>query len=574
MLNQIRKILRAPKFPEDEDKTRKARYSNAIALTFLVITILYETVYRVFVNYWAFSLIDLTIVGLSVICIIGLMMLRRGYVYATSLLLVVLMWVMTNGIAASGYGAKDSSFITNFTIVLMAGLLLGWKASLIITVLSMISGFGLAYAEQSGWIRPDAYLITRFAGDISVVFILNAVIIYLLINGLENALKRSRASLEELELTNVDLNQTQQELQQRTDELTVVNQQLENRTMKLHAIAAITATAASIHNFESLVTSIASIISQRLGYYHVALYLLDEQRQHVILRSASSEGGLQMLEHGYRLPTGQKSVIGFAAQTGRPQIAADSTLGSGFVASAELPEAQSEMALPLKSGDQVVGVLDLQSTEANAFSSEDISTLSILADQIGIAIQNALVYEQSQRALRDANTAFLQASEREWKGYTETIQARGYRYDGIKPEPLKKAPVPAEDSPAVFIPVQLRGQTIGQLKLKPSDASKQWTDDEIAMAEATAERAALALEGARLLEEAQKRAAREAFLADIATKLSTSFQLDSILRDTVEELGQTLPSSIVSFQLINPSTPFSVDTLETDVSAADPAESD
>jgi GAF domain-containing protein len=75
------------------------------------------------------------------------------------------------------------------------------------------------------------------------------------------------------------------------------------------------------------------------------------------------------------------------------------------------------------------------------------------------------------------------------------------------------------------------------------------------MVSATAERVALALEGARLLEVAQKRATREAFLSEVATKLSTSFQLDSILRDTVQELGQTLQSSTVTFQLVNPSTP-------------------
>ena len=73
------------------------------------------------------------------------------------------------------------------------------------------------------------------------------------------------------------------------------------------------------------------------------------------------------------------------------------------------------------------------------------------------------------------------------------------------------------------------------------------------MVKATAERVALALEGARLLDEAQKRATREAFLSDVAAKLSTSFQLDSILRDTVQELGQTLKNSTVTFQLVDPS---------------------
>ena len=561
MLNQVRTFFAAPTFPDDEDKTRKARYANAIALTFLTITIVYQTIIRTVMSYRSLSPIDLMIFGLTITCIVSLIMLRKGHVFAASVLLVVLIWAVINSIAATGYGAQDSSFITNFTVVLMAGLLLSWQASLMITILSILSGFGLAYAEQNGLISNGAYPITSFAQDIAFVFGFNAVIIYLLINGLENALKRSRSSLEKLATANIDLNNTQSELQGRTAELTIANQQLESRTAKLQAIAAITATAATIHDFEILISSIASIVSQRLGYYHVGVFLLDEKRQYAILRSASSEAGLKMLSNGHRLQIGQKGAVGSAAQMSQPQIVSDTADNPEFI---ELTETRSQLALPLKSGDQIVGVLDLQSSDVDTFSEGDISTLSILADQIGIAIQNALLYEQSQSALREANITFLHASEREWKAYTETVQARGYRYDGIKPEALKESQRSDAEGNAISIPVQLRGQIIGQLKLKPSDNSKQWTEDELAMAEATAERAALALEGARLLDEAQKRAAREAFLSDMAAKLSTSFQLDSILRDTVEELGQTLQGSIVSFQLVNPSAPISVETSHID----------
>ncbi len=559
MLNQVRTFLRAPTFPDDEDKTRKARYANAIALTFLAITIVYEVGIRAFLGYKFVSPVDLMIFGLTVTCVVGLVMLRRGYVYAASVLLVVLIWLVINSIAATGYGAQDSSFLTNFTVVLMAGLLLNWQTSLIITILSIISGLGLASAEQAGLIIHPAYPITSFGRDIAFVFVFNAVMIYLLINGLENALKKSRGSLEKLETANIDLNRTQNELQHRTNELTVVNKQLENRTEKLRAIAAITATAASIHNFERLISSIASIVSQQLGYHHVGVFLLDEQKQYAILRSASSEDGLRMLSRDYRLLVGQPGLVSAAAQAGQPQIALDTQPSREFLAR-DFADTRSELALPLKSGDQIIGVLDLQSNESNAFSDDDVATLFILADQIGIDIQNALVYEQSQSALREANITFRQASEKEWKEYTETLQARGYRYDGIKPEPLKEPHPFSTQGNALSIPVQLRGQTIGQLRLRPSDSSKEWTEDELAMAEATAERAALALEGARLLEEAQKRAARETFLSDVATKLSTSFQLDSILRDTVEELGQTLKGSTVSFQLINPSSPLFTDS--------------
>jgi GAF domain-containing protein len=552
MLNRARTFFTAPIFLDDEDKTRKARYAHAIALTFLAITVAYETVYRAAQNYREVSFVDYTVFGLAITCIVSLILIKRGYVFAASILLVVLIWTLTNSIAASGYGAQDSSFLTNFTIVLMAGLLLGWKASLIITVLSVLSGFGLAYAESSGLIRHGPYAITQFAGDISFVFGFNAVIIYLLINGLENALKRSRASLEELEVANLDLSSTQSALEQRTLELTTVNEQLQNRTEKLRAIAAITSTAASIHSFETLVTSVSTIVSEQLGYYHVGVFLLDEQRQYAILRSANSEIGKQLLAHGYRLHLGQDDFVAVAAQTGQSQIALPK---SNNVGNAIFAKTRSQLALPLKSGAEIVGVLDLHSTEANAFTSSEVSTLSILADQIGIAIQNALLYEQSERALREANVAFRKASEREWKQYTESVQTRSYRYDGIKPEPVKETARSASEGNAISIPVQLRGQTIGQLRLKASDVARQWTEDELAIAEATAERAALALEGARLLEEAQQRAAREAFLADMGSKLSTSFQIDSILRDTVEELGQTLNGSIVSFQLVNPSAP-------------------
>lgn len=554
MLNQVRTFLRAPVFPEDEDKTRKARYAHAIALAFLGIAVIYEAGIRIFLNYTVVSPIDLMIFGLIVTCIVAVMMLEKGHVYLASMLLVVLIWLVTNSIASTGYGAQDASFIINFTVVLMAALLLNWQASLIITILSILAGLGLAYAEQQGLIVHPAYPVTSFARDIAFVFAFNAVIIYLLINGLETALKRSRANAEKLETANVDLGQTQSELQHRSDELVVVNKQLENRTEKLRAIAAITSTAASIHDFGSLISSVSNIVSQQLGYFHVGVFLLDEQRQYAILRSASSASGLKMLAEGYRLPVKAQNIISFAAQNGQPQLALDTGTNTELL-SKDVSQARSQLVLPLKSGDEIVGVLDLQSNEVNAFGEDDISTLVILADQIGIAIQNALLYEQSQSALREANLTFRQASEKEWKGYTETVQAKGYRYDGIKPEPLKESHSSAVDGNNVSIPIQLRGQTIGRLRLNPSDTSRQWTEDELAMIEATADRAALALEGARLLEEAQKRAAREAFLSGVAAKLSTSFQLDSILRDTVEELGQTLHGSIVSFQLVNPSAP-------------------
>ncbi|HET8562763.1 MAG TPA: GAF domain-containing protein, partial [Candidatus Binatia bacterium] len=202
---------------------------------------------------------------------------------------------------------------------------------------------------------------------------------------------------------------------------------------------------------------------------------------------------------------------------------------------------------------------DLQSTEATAFSEEDSATLSILADQVAIAIQNAMSHEQSLRALRAAKAESRQSAGQAWKQYGRRMERQGYHYDGVRSAPLKEGSGVSESGNVVDLPVRLRGLTIGHLKLSYFDGSHRWTEDELAMAEATAERVAIALEGARLLDEAQKRAAREAFLSEMTARLGASFQIDSILRDTVEELGETLKHSTITFQLVNPSDAIGAD---------------
>src|SRR5687767_1902155 len=555
MLKQLRALFASPVFPEDEDKTRKAGYAYWIALSFIVVIFGYEIVARLVSGTTSVGIFDIAIFSVALIIISGLGLLRRGQVRLASILLVSLIWIASNGAAATSFGIKDTSFIINLSVILMAGLLLGWQASVIVTVLSILAGFGLAYIEQSGLIASTNYPAASFAQDMTFVFGLNAVLIYLLITGLESASQRAQANARELKVINTDLSRAQDELQAQSTELRNSNQLLEKRTERLRTVAEVARIAVAIPNFDRLLSSITQIISQQLGYYHVGIFLVNEQGDSAILRSANTEGGLKMLARGHRLVVGQEGVVGYVTRSGQPRTAVDTRSDSVFQVNPDLPRTRSELALPLKVGELVTGALDIQSTEPDAFTEDDISILSILADQVAIAIQNARLLEQSQRALRDAEIASSQASGLAWKGYTEKAQTKGYRYDGIRPEPLKESIPASGENGALLLPLQLRGQMIGRLQLKSSNPSRQWTEDELAIVEATIERVALALEGARLLEDAQKRATREAFLSDMAAKLGTSFNLDSILRNTVEELGQNLKGSTISFQLVNPFAP-------------------
>jgi len=554
MLKQVLAFFKSPIFPEDDDKTRKAFYAHWISLAFATVILLNEFA-SIRNQTQFFSPTNLVILALGIVSLVNLWLIRRGNVSLVSIMLVSLIWIGANGLAASSFGIRDASFIFNLVVMLIAALLLGWQAAVLIAIASILVAFGLANREAAGLIVTPNYPVTRFAGDIAAVFVLGAFFISILVAGLERAIKQSRKSLFELESANAELHHAQSDLHASSAELITTNEILQKRTERLRAVAEVARTATAVQNFNQLLPLITNVVSKQLGYYHVGIFLLDEFNEYAILRAANTEGGLRMLAHEHRLKVGEQGVVGFVAFQGKARVALDVDKEAVFFNNPDLPDTHSEVALPLKFGQEVVGVLDIQSTETSAFSQEDVEILSVLADQVSVAIQNARSFEQAQRALREAETASSQLTKEAWSGFSENLPSRGYRFDGIRSEPMKEAQKSALENDTLLVSVELRGQTIGRLRLKASDKAHKWTEDERAIIESTAERVAIALESARLLEDAQKRATRETFLSDVGTKLGSSFQLDSILRDTVEELGQNLKGSTVSFQLVNPSAP-------------------
>ena len=363
-----------------------------------------------------------------------------------------------------------------------------------------------------------------------------------------NLLKSREQDLESAQLA------LQARIEERAHELVAMSQSVDERTGQLKSVLEISRTLFSVQELDHLLEATAKMIGQQFDYYHVCVYLLDEQKQHAILEASNSVPGRQMIQRGLRLKIGESTMVEQAIRSGQTYVATNVSMDPYFKPDLELPDTRSVIVLPLKAGEAILGAMELQSEVTKEFSEDDISTLSVLAGLVGIAIQNAFLNEKTKRTLSEVEASSRNLSARAWSGWVESIRARGYRYDGIRAEPLKSVdshdPVPTQNS--IDIPLRLRGRQIGNLKIKTSDVASMLSEDDRAIAEAAAERAAFALEGARLLDEAQKRASREAFLSDLASRLSTSFQLDSILRDTVEELGQTLKGSSVSFQLINP----------------------
>ncbi len=358
-------------------------------------------------------------------------------------------------------------------------------------------------------------------------------------------------------------------VEERTAELSNASQRAEIRAQELETISQLTRAIAAEQNIDSLLPLTARLVSERFSYYHTGIFLVDEDRQFAVLQAANSEGGQRMLARGHRLQVGPSGIVGYVAQTGQPRIALDVGEDAIFFNNPDLPETRSEMALPLTLRGQVIGVLDVQSTEQNAFNEDSISTLTILADQITIAIENARLFSATQRALQDVQALYAQYLKQEWLSVAERKQAQGYLqgltggqaiFTLATDQPIEQALTTGqmivsntdsreETVPTLAIPIALRGQVIGVLRAKAGSKDRAWTPNEIRIAQAVSDRVALALENARLFEESQRRASKERIIGEISSKISAAANVDNILQTAVEELGRTLQGSQVAIQL-------------------------
>jgi GAF domain-containing protein len=336
----------------------------------------------------------------------------------------------------------------------------------------------------------------------------------------------------------------------RTRELEEATDQLKSRASQLTAVSVVARSVTTMRDLNQLLPSIAEIISKQFGFYHVGIFLNDQANQYTVLKASNSEGGRKMLTQGHRLRIGQVGIVGNVASTGKPRIALDTGEDAVFFNNPNLPETKSEMALPLKAGDQIIGVLDVQSTESAAFQTEDVEILSILADQVSIAIVNARLFEESQKSTADAQSALRQYTRSDWAKLQRTRKTPGYRYSFRGVEPLEKTTKPdaltmaESDKSVVRIPILIHDEQIGSLGLA-LPANKVLSEDEMDIAKAVAERVALSVENARLFEETASRAERERMVAQISNKIRSTNDPEVMIQTALQELQQALGASKV-----------------------------
>jgi GAF domain-containing protein len=534
--------LTPPVFEGDPDKTRTARLLNVILWAYQAIWVLGILAMPIAENPLTIIpvLVSMFLLGFAVLAL-----MRSGRVRLAGGLFSFLLGVLATGLLVVSDGLSTPMILGYAAVVLVAALLLGSRAAVTFAGLSVVAAAGITAAKMGGFL-PRVLIsdqaipaFATYVGNIVAV----AALLYITISSLNEALGQARRYAGELEGQRQYLEET---VEARTQDLT-------RRTRYLEATAVVARETASVLELQELLVRVVNLVTEQFGFYHSGIFLLDPGGEWAVLQAASSEGGQRMLARHHRLRMGT-GMVGYVARRGEPRIALDVGEDAVFFNNPDLPETRSEIALPLRARGEVIGALDVQSMEPAAFRDEDAAVLQTLADQVAVAIDNARLLQQAQESLAAERRAYGELSREAWRGLLQTESDLGFlsRAEDTVPagelwrpemeQALQTARTTLDDEGGtrLAVPIQVGDHVIGVVDGRKAEGSGRWTEEEVELLEAMAAQLNVALEGARLYRDTQRRAAQEQLVGQVTARMRESLEVERVLRTASEEIYQAL----------------------------------
>ena len=350
-----------------------------------------------------------------------------------------------------------------------------------------------------------------------------------------------------------------------------LQESLERRGRQVQISTEVAQEIAAVPALDELYRRVVTLIKDRFGYSHVQILSPDPELGAMVVVEGYGQVGEKMKAARHHLLYGQ-GMVGTAAATGQPILASDVSREPAWVPNPHLPDTQGELAVPIKLRDEVLGVLDVQSDVAGALTEEDQILLMGLAGQIAAAIQSTRLFEQAQDALREMEATQRRYLRQAWTEFLRTVAVTSYETgrpgtaslgDTVLAEIQQAVQrrgatvvtsngAAGQGTSALVVPVALRGEIIGALGIHDDGSNRQWTDEEMALVEAVAERMAITAESLRLLEQTQRRAARDRLIGEVSTRIRETLDMDAVLRTATREIGDALKTSEVEVRLAEP----------------------
>lgn len=462
--------------------------------------------------------------GLALALMLLSLLKRLPFRWRASFFVGIIYLTAATSLATAGLTGAGRIFLLTATVV--ATVLFGTRWGVSVGIVSMLTWLGFATLFVGLGFVPSAPTqsaawLDWLNATASLILTMVALILpqrqFLETQAFALATSQQKADLEK---TQVALSQQTTQLAAASRQLEDANRRLRNQTQalerraeQLSVSAEVARVATTLHDLPELLDTAVKLISERFGFYHAGIFLLDEFGEWAVLRAANSEGGQRMLMRNHRLRVGQQGIVGFVTASGQPRIALNVGEDTVHFRNPDLPETQSEMAVPLRRRTGIIGALDVQSKETNAFTDEDIATIQTLADQLAVAIDNAQLFRETQRNIEELQ--LLQREARQSPELPGAVQPQAYRYDGVD-----TAPIAADDwhTGDASVPIRVGGDTLGVISLKREGLPI--APNERQLAQSVAERMGLALENARLFFEARNSAQRMAALSEAALELT------------------------------------------------------
>ena len=258
------------------------------------------------------------------------------------------------------------------------------QGTLLVMVVVIIFAVAAAFAISIYLVRPIIQL-TRMAEEVSA--------------GNLNS-RAEITSSDEIGILASTFNTMTSQLQ---ETLGTLEQQVADRTRALETSTEVSRRLSTILDQDQLVREVVEELQSAFGYYHAQIYLYDEAKQNLAMAGGTGEAGRTMLARGHKIEKG-RGLVGRAAQTNQVILVPDVSQAEGWLPNPLLPETKAEVAVPIAIGPNVLGVLDVQHNIINGLSEQDTDLIQAIANQVGIAVQNAQIYQRAQRqATREAS---------------------------------------------------------------------------------------------------------------------------------------------------------------------------
>lgn len=386
MLPSIQRFLTAPVF-EDEEKTRTAFLLNTISI-FILMALFFGAILGPLLSSmvgeqitYAQAFIQIQVRGgfLIFLAMTTLILIRLGFVRQASILFLVAAWLLVFMNTYRTGGVQSPVFYNFLLVIIIAGLFMGTRATIITAILSFLAGGIILYLANQNRI-PTSEIPTASASFIAggISFSIAALFLSLYVRRLKETFEQLKTANNKLEVAGKDL------------EKNVVE-----RTRALASSAEISRRLSTILDPNQLMAEVVEQIKTAYNYYHGQIYLLDDSKKTLILAGATGEVGKTLLAQGYRMPV-DRGLSGRVARTRTGLLVPDTSKEPDWVPNPLLPNTKSEVAVPIKIGDQLIGVLEMQDDMVGDVYSEDVDLLQAIANQVAIALQNARQYEETQ----------------------------------------------------------------------------------------------------------------------------------------------------------------------------------